>query len=138
MYGILTMKKLLFVLLLGSSPALADDMTLSIGSVSQTFTLSAADQTKFDEWVQDAYKCNTGPGCTPYTLDESKALWATATLQGTINNVDRFHKAKAAQDAAGNVPPIAPVVKNAPKNAPPNAPAPPAKKAAKPDMMKQQ
>ena len=123
MHGVLNMKRLLLAaILLAPLPALADNLTVSVGSVAETWTLSADDQTKFDEWVQAEYKCTAtiplpappAPPCTPLTLAQSQALWAKATLQGTIDNVDRHHKLKAAQDAAGAVSPISPVTKKGP------------------------
>jgi hypothetical protein len=97
-------------------PALAEDITVSIGAVSETWTLSSEDQQRFDQWVQTAYKCPIPPPigapapCTPVnTLAESQLLWAKSTLQGTINNVERHHKAIAAGAAVGNVTPITPV-----------------------------
>jgi hypothetical protein len=107
------MKIFLTLLLFFPLPALAEDMTVSIGAVSETWTLSAADQTKFEQWVQNAYKCTIVPPattCTALTVAESEALWATATLQGTIDNVNRYHNILAAQEAVAGTPPITPQI----------------------------
>lgn len=107
------MKRLLFAFLLLPLPALAEDMTVSIGAVSETWTLSTADQTKFEQWVQNAYKCAPVPPattCTALTVAESETLWAKATLQGTVDNVNRYHNILAAQDAVAGTPPITPQI----------------------------
>ena len=101
------MRTLLAFLLL-ASPAFAADMSVSIGGVTETWTLSSADQTKFDAWVQSAYKC-TGIDCTPLTLAQAEVLWAQATLQGTIDNVTRWDKLQTAQQAVAEIPPITPM-----------------------------
>ena len=101
------MKSLIAFLLL-TTPAFAADMSVSIGGVSETWTLSSADQTKFDAWVQDAYKC-TGKDCTPLTLAEAEQKWAQATLQGTLDNVTRWDKINTAQQAVAEIPPITPM-----------------------------
>jgi hypothetical protein len=105
MHGILNMKALLVALVLLPFPALAEDVTVSVGGVSEVWTLAASDQQKFEAWVKFAYPCKPVPPateCTPLTLAESEALWAKATLQGTADNVTRFQNivaAKAAVDA---------------------------------------
>ena len=59
--------------------------------------------------MKDAYKCTDKPDCTPLTLAQSEALWAQATLQGTLDNVARWDKIQTAQQAIAGVPPITPM-----------------------------
>jgi hypothetical protein len=97
------MKRLLIAaLLLVPLPALAGTtITVSVGTTTETWTLSDTDQQKFEAWVKYAYPCS-GKDCTPLALTESEALWAKATLQGTVDNVTRFQNevaTKAALDA---------------------------------------
>ena len=110
MLGVLTMKKLLFVaLLFASSSAFAGTtITVSVGTVSETWTLSDADQQKFEAWVQVAYKCTPVPPATTCTtvLADAETAWAKATLKGTANNVDRFQDTVAATAAMNATTPI--------------------------------
>jgi hypothetical protein len=84
-------------------------ITVSVGSTSETWTLSDTDQQKFEAWVQTAYKCASVPPattCTAFTLAESEAAWAKATLQGTADNVTRFQNQVAATAAVNATTPI--------------------------------
>ena len=104
------MKRLLLAtLFLLPTPVLADDVTVGVSAVSEKWMLSADEQTMFNQWVQYAYPCKVVPPattCTALTLAESESLWAQATLQGTINNVNQYHRYLAAQEAAKAVTPI--------------------------------
>jgi K+-transporting ATPase ATPase A chain len=40
----------------------------------------------------------------------NSALWATATLQGTVDNVNRYHDILAAQEALAGNPPVTPQI----------------------------
>jgi hypothetical protein len=105
------MKHLLFAaFLFVPLPVLAADVTVSVGTVSEIWPLNAGDQIKFEQWVQYAYPCKPIPPattCTPLTLAESESMWVKAILQGTVNNVNQYHKFLAAQEAAKGVMPIA-------------------------------
>lgn len=127
--------KALLALLLFTTPAFAGTViTVSVGDVSETWTLSDTDQQKFEAWVQFSYRCPQPPpppvltqsmqglqppapihaprvtvaqNCTsPLTLAESEAEWAKATLQGTFDNVTRFQNTVAAAAAVGATTPI--------------------------------
>lgn len=104
------MRTLFAALLLFPLPALADNLTVGAGATSETATLSTADTQKFNEWVQDAYKCTPQPNCTPFTLAQSRSAWAIATLQGSVDNANRYHNVKAMSEAVAGVPPITPVM----------------------------
>lgn len=118
MHGVLTMKYLLLAaLLLVPLPALAqqdeNDITITVkaaqgGKTSQTWTMTSEDMAAFQEWVLSQYGGSPGPGRPAYTPDEAMTAWADATLKGTSDNITRYHKLKAAQDAANGVPPIEP------------------------------
>jgi hypothetical protein len=107
---------LLIALLLTPVPALAaTSITVMVGGVQEVWNLSDTDQQKFEAWVQSAYKCTPPPSepttppatpCTALTLEESEALWAKATLQGTADNVQRFQNTVAATAAVNATTPI--------------------------------
>lgn len=102
-------RALLVALFLVPLPALAEDITVSIGAVSEVWTLAPADQPKFEAWVKTAYACRPVPPateCTALTTAESEALWAKATLQGTADNVTRFQNQVAAAAAISQTAPI--------------------------------
>ena len=52
--------------------------------------------------------CSPEPNCTPLNLQQAATAWMNATLQGTVDNVTRAGKAKAATDAADAIVPINP------------------------------
>ena len=98
---------ILAIALLLPAPALAQSaMTVTIGDVAETWNMAAPDQTKFEAWVQSAYKCEPQPSCAPLTLAESESLWAKATLQGTADNVTKFQNMVAATAAINATTPI--------------------------------
>jgi hypothetical protein len=105
------MKTLLAALLLFPLPAFAQTLAVSAGPVVETWSLAPADQAKFEEWVQSAYPCKpVAPATTCTTvLADAETAWAQATLQGTLDNVTRYHNIKAATDAVAANPPITPV-----------------------------
>ena len=107
--------KALLALLLITTPAFAGTtITVSVGDVSEVWTLSDTDQQKFEAWVQNTYKCTGPPDCVPLTLAESEALWAKATLQGTADNVTRFQNILASTVAVEAIAPIGFEVKGSP------------------------
>lgn len=103
------MKYLLAALLLAPLPALAGTtITVSVGTISETWTLNDADQAKFEAWVQSAYKCTPVAPATECTtvLADAESAWAKATLQGTADNVTRFQNQVAATAAVNATTPI--------------------------------
>lgn len=111
MHGVLNMRCLLIAALaLLPLPAFAGTtITVSVGAITETWTLADVDQQKFEAWVKVAYPCTPvapATSCTALTLAESEALWAKATLQGTANNVDRFQDTVAATAAVNATTPI--------------------------------
>jgi hypothetical protein len=110
MHGVLKMKNLLVAaLFLVPLPALAGTtITVSVGTTSETWTLSDTDQQKFEAWLQTAYKCTPVPPATTCTtvLVEAEAAWAKAMLQGTANNVTSFQNTVAATAAINATTPV--------------------------------
>ena len=110
-------RAIVLALLLIPLPALAGTtITVSVGDVSEVWTLSDTDQQKFEAWVQTAYKC-TGHDCTALTIAESEALWAQATLQGTANNVQQFQNIIASKAAMDATTPVGFATKGSPTSA---------------------
>ena len=68
------------------------------------------------------------PNCTPFTLAESEALWAQATLKGTANNVQSFQNAIAATAAMKATTPVGYEAKGLPVSAVPKGAVPGAMK----------
>ena len=109
MHGILNMKKLILAaLLLAPAPSFAEDITVSVGGVSEVWTLASADQQKFEAWVKTAYACKPVAPATECTtvLADAESAWAKATLQGTADNVTRFQNQVAAAAAVQATTPI--------------------------------
>jgi hypothetical protein len=115
------MKRILLVaLLLAPLPALADDIVSivvtspNVGSIIQQWTLTPEEMTKFQQWVQYAYPCKITPPATACVgaptdqLIESLKAWETATINGTVDNVNRAGAQKVAQDAVSGITPIVP------------------------------
>lgn len=108
------MKKLILAALLlapvslSNCAALAEDITVSVGGVSEVWTLAPADQTKFEAWVTVAYACKPVAPATECTtvLADAESAWAKATLQGTADNVTRFQNTVAATAAVQATTPI--------------------------------
>ena len=103
------MKRILLAcLLLAPLPALAEDITVSVGAVSEVWTLATTDQSKFEAWVKTAYACKPVAPATECTTDlaTAESEWAKATLQGTADNVTRFQNQVAAAAAVQATTPI--------------------------------
>jgi hypothetical protein len=98
----------LAALLLAPLPALAEDITVSVGGVSEVWTLATTDQQKFEAWVKTAYACKPVAPATECTtvLADAESAWARATLQGTADNVTRFQNTVAATAAVQATTPI--------------------------------
>jgi hypothetical protein len=100
---------IIFALLLAPLPALAGTtITVSVGEVSEVWTLSDTDQQKFEAWVKVTYGCKSVPPATECTtvLADAESAWAKATLQGTADNVTRFQNQVAATAAVNATTPI--------------------------------
>jgi hypothetical protein len=114
MHGILNMKRIILAALLlapvslSNCAALAEDITVSVGGVSEVWTLASSDQQKFEAWVKAAYACTpVAPATTCETvLADAESAWAKATLQGTADNVTRFQNTVAATAAVQATTPI--------------------------------
>jgi hypothetical protein len=116
------MKHLLVVaLVLAPLPAFAQDIVSivvtspNVGSIIQQWTLTPDEMAKFQAWLQYAYPCKpTGPPparqCDVPTdsIIESIKLWETATINGTVDNVNKAGAQKTAQDAVSGITPIVP------------------------------
>jgi hypothetical protein len=92
-----------------AQPAFAGDITVVVNGVGETWTLSPADQERLDAWILENYKCPSPlPSSAPLpnpaqpipgpphncpngflSIDEAKAAWAKAIIQGTLGNVIR-------------------------------------------------
>ena len=77
------MKRILLAcLFLAPLPALAEDITVSVGAVSEVWTLATTDAQKFEAWVKTAYPCMPlgSVQCNdPLTaLAASESAWAKA------------------------------------------------------------
>jgi hypothetical protein len=101
---------LLAAILLAPLPALAEDITVSVGAVSEVWTLATTDSQKFEAWVKTAYPCMPlgSVQCNDPldALAASESAWAKATLQGTADNVTRFQNQVAAAAAVQATTPI--------------------------------
>ena len=99
---------LLAALLLAPLPALAEDITVSVGGVSEVWTLASSDQSKFEALVKSAYPCKPVAPATECTTDlaAAESEWAKATLQGTADNVTRFQNTVAATAAVAATTPV--------------------------------
>ena len=73
-----------------------------IGSIIQQWTLTDDEYAKFEAWVQYAYPQEEE------SLPDSIRAWEAATIQGTVDNVNRTGAQKAAADAVAGITPIAP------------------------------
>ena len=112
------MKHLLIAaLLLSPLPAFAEDsITITVvagaggGQTTQVWTMTPEEAAKFQAFVHGTYGCVAPPGqeCEQFTNDQMVGMWASATLQGTIDNVNRAAAAKAAGDAVSGITPIPP------------------------------
>jgi hypothetical protein len=104
------MKRILLasLLLLAPLPALAEDITVSVGAVSEVWTLASSDQQKFEAFVKSAYPCKPVAPATECTTDlaTAESEWAKATLQGTADNVTRFQNTVAAAAAVQATTPV--------------------------------
>lgn len=116
MHGVLNMKALIAFLLL-TAPALAQENSVSIvvtsptkGAITQQWILTTDEYAKFSAWLQSAYPCTpVAPAttCLP-DLAASVQAWETATIQGTVDNVNRAGAQKLAADAVAGGTPITP------------------------------
>ena len=84
------------------------DVPGNSGTINRTYTMSQSDMSKLITWITAAYTCSPQPDCTPLTLTEATTAWMSSLVQGTVDNVTRAEKTKAATDAAGGVVPINP------------------------------
>ena len=118
MHGVLNMKRVILIVVLYfvaltlavlyPLKSFAADITVSVGTVSETWTLTVTDQSKFEAWVQNAYACKPVAPATECTtvLADAESAWAKATLQGTADNVTRFQNTVAAMAAVQATTPI--------------------------------
>lgn len=102
-----------------AAPAFAGTFTITVqvGSpaVTYTFTKTIADSDltgKFAPWIEVAYPTTCSPSpCSPgpTTPATAYAQWGTATLQGTVNNVQSYEQQQVQANAltASPVVPIA-------------------------------
>jgi hypothetical protein len=112
---------ILAALLLTPLPARAQQNIVSVvvtspavGSIIQQWTLTDDEMVKFEAWLQYAYPCKPpapGEACVGAPTDlliASIKAWETATINGTVDNVNRAGAQKAAADAISGITPIVP------------------------------
>ena len=104
-------------ILLAPLPALAQENIVSVvvtspmqGSIIQQWVLTNDEYAKFEAWLAYAYPCKpVAPATTcPANMPDSIRAWETATINGTVDNVNRAGAQKAAQDAVSGITPITP------------------------------
>jgi hypothetical protein len=92
-------------------PGVKWDVTDSLGVThTRTWAANAANMLRVDDWMWFQYAPVDGAGVplpdTPANRAISVDNWIRSQKDGLLSNVERHEKIIAAQDAAGDVPPL--------------------------------